>query len=57
MRPDDKYVVTEKGPLPANLGEKIAQLHAEAIRGGQEQAQAPDGKGATDGREAGNDAH
>jgi hypothetical protein len=51
-----KYVVTARGPLPANLGEKIVQAHAEAIRGGQQQVQAPDGKRASDGWKGSDDA-
>jgi hypothetical protein len=31
MRPDLKYRVTAKGPLPANLGEKIVQAHFQAM--------------------------
>ena len=31
-RPDSKYLVTVRGPVPADLEQKIAEAHAAAIR-------------------------
>jgi len=32
MRPNAKYQVTVRGPLPPNLGRRLAEAHAAAVK-------------------------